>query len=304
MFKRLLLIALLSSVGPALAKKAGPSPAPLPQPVPEQAKAANDDARADHRGSEDRPAIVKILPPDDAKEKAKQEADDRAAKSQLEFYTVWISGASVFVALLQLVGILLQAFFLWKTIRLTRQSAEAATASANAATASANALLAIERGVLSERIAEQKAMKLFEPYELYPNSPAMWPLEVEFHVSLAFANTGRTEVTILETRGDVVFAESLPDIPATLPETAERVKRHVLGAGVESTGVDLVAKIRLDYEQSRKLAEGGASLFLLGEATFVDLFGDTVRHRFAWQYIRRGDSFVPRRREDERKKRH
>jgi hypothetical protein len=97
-----------------------------PPPDRNQTQRADQPAAADPRGTRQSPAIVKILPPEDAEAKAKQEADDRAAKERLDTNTIRLGVAAIVVAFLQFVGIGIQAWFLQGTLKVTAAAADAA----------------------------------------------------------------------------------------------------------------------------------------------------------------------------------
>ena len=80
----------------------------------------------DQRGTPQSPAIVKILPSEDAEAKAKQEAEDRAAKNRLDTNTIRLTIAAIVVAILQFIGISIQAYYLKGTLRATAAAAQAA----------------------------------------------------------------------------------------------------------------------------------------------------------------------------------
>jgi len=101
-------------------------------PGAEQTKAAQQPSTPDPRGTAQSPAVVKILPPDDAEAKAKQEAQDRAAKDQLDWNTIKLGIAAIIVALLQFIAIGVQAWFLWRTVKVSETAARVAGESAQA----------------------------------------------------------------------------------------------------------------------------------------------------------------------------
>jgi hypothetical protein len=59
-----------------------------PPPDRNQTQRTEQQPSTDERGTAQSPAIVKIVPPDDAEAKAKQEAKDRAAKDRLDTNTI------------------------------------------------------------------------------------------------------------------------------------------------------------------------------------------------------------------------
>jgi hypothetical protein len=115
-----------------------------PPPDRNQTQRADQPPATDQRGTSQSPAIVKILPPEDADAKAKQEADDRAAKDRLDTNTIRLGIAAILVALLQFVGIGIQAVYLRKTVKVSEAVARAAQASAEAVVSQLRAYLAFE----------------------------------------------------------------------------------------------------------------------------------------------------------------
>ena len=100
-----------------------------PPPDRNQAQSAQQPAATDQRGTDETPFIVKVLPSEDAKAKAEQEAADRAAKDQLDTNTFRLGIATIIVAFLQFVAIGVQAIFLWLAFKATKKSADIAEAS-------------------------------------------------------------------------------------------------------------------------------------------------------------------------------
>src|SRR5216684_5420296 len=95
-------------------------------PDAEQTKAAQQPAATDQRGTAQSPAMVKILPPDDADAKAKQEAEDRAAKDSLDWNTIKLGISAIVVAFLQFIAIGIQGWFLWRTVKVSEIAARVA----------------------------------------------------------------------------------------------------------------------------------------------------------------------------------
>jgi hypothetical protein len=91
-----------------------------------QTQSTQQPAATDQRGTNQAPLVVKVLPPEDAEDKAKQEAADRAAKDQFDTNTLILGIATVVVAFLQFVAIGVQAIFLWFAFKAAKDAVNAA----------------------------------------------------------------------------------------------------------------------------------------------------------------------------------
>jgi hypothetical protein len=98
-----------------------------------EAKRPDQPAAPDQRGTAQLPAIIKILPADDAQAKAKQDSEDRAAKNTLDTNTIRLGILGLAIAFLQFVGIGIQAWFLKGTLQATSAAAQAAIDAASLA---------------------------------------------------------------------------------------------------------------------------------------------------------------------------
>src|SRR5229473_3679352 len=121
-----------------------------PPPDRNQTQRTGQPAAPDQRGTSQSPAVIKILPPDDAEAKARQEADDRAAKDRLDANTIRLGIAAVLVAILQFIAIGVQAWFLWRTVKVSEVAARVAEESGQAVVSQLRAYIFAKEVKLSD----------------------------------------------------------------------------------------------------------------------------------------------------------
>src|SRR5580700_6876340 len=111
-----------------------------------QTQSTQQPAATEQRGTDKSPVVIKVLPPEDAEAKTKQEAADSAAKDQFDTNTLRLGIATVVVAFLQFVAIGVQAVFLWFAFKAAKYAVNAAETQAKIAD---RALIASERAWVS-----------------------------------------------------------------------------------------------------------------------------------------------------------
>jgi len=219
-------------------QQAAPSPVPSQPPSPSpreevqspQGKpgASQQPAASEQRGTEDRPAVVKILPAEKTADERAQEERDRIDKTSAGWWLRVLTGALVIVGAMQFLALIgqgavfaIQAKRLRESVDLTRAiasreerdmrdaittaqtSADAAKNSADAAALHAQAAIGVELPAIfvTQIILHARDLGTLAARLQYPE------------ISITFENFGRTPAFLARSSVEVVLAKDLPESP-------------------------------------------------------------------------------------------
>ncbi len=224
-----------------------------------QAQTTQQPATTDQRGTEKSPAFVKILPPEDADAKAKQEAADRAAKDALDTNTIRLGIAAIAVAFLQFIAIGVQAWFLWRTVRVSGIAAKAAKDSAD--------------------IAKRTLAVTQRAFVQVTDFPWLWrpdtdrPGKYFYDISPIIENVGNTPTVDMKIiRSSVLRDSVLPDdfdFPYPIEPGASLIGAH---QKIRADGVNILDDELLAVQRGEKY------FYIWGTITYRDVFEDTPLH--------------------------
>jgi hypothetical protein len=215
-------------------------------PDTKQTQGTQQPAATDLRGTTQSPAIIKILPPDDAEDKAKQETKDRAAKDQLDWNTIKLGIAAVTVALLQFVAIGIQSWFLWRTVRVSETAAKVAQDSAEAVVSQLRAYIFAEH------------VKLID----FDSNPL---------VQIVFKNSGQSPAFDVDVWATVSVAAYPLEIKPERPDGLAQASRGSIGPGAEFH-IAHRAQPPLANDDRINVVSGKAAIYIAGGITYKDAF--------------------------------
>lgn len=227
-------------------------------PDAKQTQSTTQPPAADQRGTAQSPAIVKILPPDDAEAKAQQEAQDRAAKDHLDRNTIRLGIAAIVVALLQFIAIGVQAWFLWRTVKVSETAAKVAQESADAVVSQLRAYIFAEH------------VKLIE----FDSNPL---------VQIIFKNSGQSPAFDLDIWAIVSAAVYPLEIKPERPDGIAQASRGSIGPGAQFH-IAQRAQPPLTNDDHINIVAGKAAIYIAGGITYKDAFKNNRFTNFCFMY--------------------
>ena len=251
----------------------------------------------DQRGTDQVPLAVKILPAQDAKEKADKEDHERQEKSKVDeklaFETQRIADytarLSLFTIFLFGVAALQAALFTWQLLLIqssasdTKRAVEAAAAAADAAKLNAQAVIDSEQAYIFVNI-ERSNMELFQQAATYEGSHDisagnMGAVEIIFSIK----NYGKTPAFFKELSHQIVIGPNFPAEPSY--EFARPMPVSlVLGAGETSQKIAVSAESVLTVAVAKSVYASESSLWFYGFVSYDDAFGFGQEFRYIWHY--------------------
>jgi hypothetical protein len=286
MTRIILVIALVCSFSLVAAAQSAPK-------APEQ-KPSNTQqtAPADQRGTEQSPAIVKILPTPKTPEEAAQDSKERKEKADGDWALVKLTGALAIVGALQLLVFGYQAWKLRETVQAAAQQSKdmensiAEAARAAAAMESMAAGIAISAQAAQESVAtirERTAIQMRAYLTVLINQGVYQEREkgLKFEVKPILINTGQTpahKVTYRATAAVLPFP--LPD--SFILDPPEHTLRSALVLGPQQNIVmNALVDMVFDDEVAETIKLGrDMRAYIWGTATYSDAFGEPHETNF------------------------
>ncbi len=125
------LCAAFFAIGMAICEQDAPLQPPTPsgghletRPPPNYPGTPDQPSQAEQRGTEDRPAIVKILPAEKSEAERSQEQQDRLDKASADRWMIRLTGALAIVGVLQFAALIVQARVFFVQARALRDSVD------------------------------------------------------------------------------------------------------------------------------------------------------------------------------------
>lgn len=119
-------------VGTALSQEQSPRPLIASEPKHQEPSNSQVPSRSDQRVTDQSPVVVKVQEPQKSQTDISDARQDRNNKATYDWDTWLLSTLTVIVGFLTFIVIGLQAFFLWRTVRVSEKAANAAEKSAGA----------------------------------------------------------------------------------------------------------------------------------------------------------------------------
>jgi hypothetical protein len=253
----LLVLAVLAVCTEVQSQPPSPGVREASQPKQSQAESAKAQAETSKRGTEQSPLIVKVLPPEEDKNKAADDAKDRKDKSSLDRRAVDIAGdlrdftgALVVVAIFQFLAMGIQAWYLYKQGRHLKQSSDLAR---------------------EEFLATQRAFVFGQGFSVAPNIDDDDRV-IEYVVTVTWQNVGRTPATDvrswIDSKAFAVTDKTEPVFIKTNPGVST-----VLGPGSKSqSGLTIPLAIALGIWEHKLKA------FVWSRAEYRDIIDPKIVH--------------------------
>lgn len=221
--------------------------------------------RADQRGTEQLPLVVKVMPAVKSAEETAKENRDKQQKSEIDRKLVDFNGdldnytkLLAWVAGLQVLALFAQATFLGFTLKNTARAATAAKNSSDATIALERPCLFVTRTHLGEAHVEaDRTISHFCDYSI--------------------ENYGRSPAVLIEQCVDLRFLPELPDEPTYIHVVPSR---RVIYHGEPADDF----KVSLSQTEGRLSGDTGHQLYLVGYFCYEDVFGATIRTGFCYRF--------------------
>jgi hypothetical protein len=228
--------------------------------------------KIDQRGTNEAPVIVKVLPAEDAEEKTKQEAAERAAKNQFDTNTLYLSAATVVVAFLQFVAIGIQAAFLWLAFKAAKDAADAAQRQASVMMAVESPMpliVGFKFAQYSQIPGETVVVDPLPPGAIQPNCRILFCIE----------NKGRSPLRMIELCIEKFAGTSLPYEPVYV---------HVIPWGLVlekgpiwiRAAEEQVVITPEDIGAALAAYEDDGAFWVFGYFAYRNLLNERVEHKF------------------------
>jgi hypothetical protein len=238
-------------------------------PPREETKATQQSTAIDQRGTEQSPAIVKIIPTPKTAEETETDRKEREDKNKSDWWLVKLTGALAIIGALQLFVFGYQAIQLKRTVIATKEAADA--------------LPNIERAYV------------FVDPELEPWDPVTDPsygvYNSRYSVKFSIQNHGKTPAVIKLIDARLKVLSEAPDNSLGM---ASLLPDKVLRAG-ESFIPDLSPRnCEVDRDTAVELQNNRAQIWFYGSIWYDDMFGKEHITRFRWCLSEIFDTFIPR----------
>jgi hypothetical protein len=245
-------------------------------------------AKAEQRGTDSLPVVVRVQPSVMSPEERLQESQDKAMSrlndSRTAFWT-WMMGLCAFGALV-VAG--LQAGFFWKQLGMMKTSLDDATGAARVAAAAAKA------ADMSVKIAKDTAQRELRAYLHVETVRFEFPMTVLGGIArplplvarIRIRNFGATPAHNVITKGNICFVPPSIAVPSPLPEFESKGEqsKDVLGPTIFHTA-PATATEPLDIATQDALHANKGSLFAYGSVTYDDVFGRSHWTKFQYRYV-------------------
>jgi hypothetical protein len=263
------LIAIVIITAPILAQGKSNQPIPTPRELPRpDKKEANSNAAGsanDKRGTDDVPFSVKILPGEKSKSETAKEEYEANEKPGLDrwltTYTGWL--AIFTAALFAAAGI--QVGLFWWQLRLIRDEAKETAAAARISAIQADA-----------QMRETRAY-------IFTNSATITSYGVGEIVKaeLFLKNTGKTPAHTVRFKGKI-GVDFFP-LSNEFPPVTKVKQMGTIGQG-QGMVQHCALHIALSKEQFDSIEGGKSAVYVIGEVTYIDVYGITCWTKFRLYY--------------------
>jgi hypothetical protein len=259
-----------------------PAPAPLQPPSPstreevqspqDKPGASQQSTATEQRGTEDRPAIVKILPPEKTPDERAQEQKDRADKASADWWFRVLTGALIIVGIMQFLALIgqgivfaIQARRLRESIGLTRDIADRQEKDTKESIAIARlGMISAQRAYVSTRSMAMVRIPIQGAFE-------------SISIQVRLQNTGETPTkNLLYHCSMKIFDGDIPDYFDFPNIDARPVAPLFIAPKGAWMGTFM---FNINHNTLITAIGGRRRIFVWGWADCNDVFHDTSRHR-------------------------
>jgi hypothetical protein len=268
----------------------GPTPTPskVGKPPLEQTTFPNQAAAVDHRGTEQSPLIVKMLPSVKTKEESDQEAQDRKTRRSSDRWTVSLTGVLALVAFLQLLVYAYQAKKLRETVESAKEQSEAMERHISEASRSAKAMEDVVKVInFGNHAALRAYLTVIIGSAIYQEQREGMD-DLKFEAKPLVMNTGNTAArNVSFKKAAAILPIPIPkDFQFPLPEE-ETVDAGALGSK-QTYVMNAVVEDMVPWADVGSIKKGiSKALCIWGTITYDDVFGGQHYTKFGqimtWQ---------------------
>jgi hypothetical protein len=255
----------------------------------QQPDTSNQAANANQRGTEQSPLVVKMLPTTKTPEEAKDEADERKAKSSSDWWAVFLTGVLAFIAFLQFLVYTYQAKKLRETVESAGEQAEAMERHIGEAARSATAMERIADSIKDgNRLALRAYVSVIIGGATHQerNLPAnRGGGDLKFDGKVQVVNTGATPARKVHIRkaAAILPAPIAPDFAFPLPDEPADEAYATIGAHQNYIVTAVVPDFVPDDDVEAIKIGAGRNLCVWGVIAYEDIFGGRHTTKFGQQ---------------------
>jgi hypothetical protein len=225
-----------------------PSEGEIGQPQQPQTEPSQQTPSTDQRGTEQLPLIVEIFKTRKSEAEAAQEAKDREDRASLDWKTIVLNALLVLVAALQFGALIVQAYWLRRTVKVSEAAAIAATRSADAVVSQLRAYVVVSSAKIH-------------------NFGFVDPPKAQ----IVIKNSGQTPAFDAVSWAGVAIGEFPLNFKLESPGKDFKQSRSTLGPGIES-GHWITAARALNQIEFEKINAGSAAIYVHGSIVYKDAF--------------------------------
>jgi Tfp pilus assembly protein PilE len=240
---------------------------------------------ADKRGTQESPAVVKLIPPDKTPEEAARDKKDREEKTVHDRDLVDLTCALALIAALQLIVYSYQAYKLRQTVKAAGEQSEAMDRHIVQATRSADAMERVATTIKDGNKAVTRAYLTVTVGGKSAYQQRRLPEEggdIRFEASVNLVNTGMTPARKVRIRkvADILPSPLPSDFSFPLPEDKPADADGTVGAHLTYI-ISVVVDDLIPEDQVQTVKEAvDRALYVWGVVTYEDMFGDTHITKF------------------------
>ncbi|MGB9071454.1 MAG: hypothetical protein WCC22_02200 [Terriglobales bacterium] len=256
-----------------------PTPREVGKPQQQHSGSTQEPARADQRGTEQSPLVVKTLPPVKTQAETGQETEDRKQKAANDGRIVVFTGVLALIALGQLGVYLYQAIKLRATVKAAGEQSQAMERHIGEAARSATAMENIATVIQSGNAAVLRAyMSVVIGSAVFQDRQD----GLKFEGKPNLVNTGSTPARNVRIRiaAEIVPVADAENFPYSLPE--EVAKASAVAAPHQTYILSAIVKDFVPDNEVVAVKGGeGKALTVWGVVTYDDIFGQPHTTKFA-----------------------
>jgi hypothetical protein len=240
---------------------------------PAQVKQAAQPTATDQRGTEQSPAIIKIIPSPKSVEETEVDRREREEKNKSDWWLIKLTAALAIVGALQLLVFGYQAIQLKRTVEATKQAAEH--------------IPRVERAYVFVTVnGDDMRIPIMAAYAAANSETAHLEITHPISVEFSFENQGKTPAEIREVSASLVHWTELPLEPnydasarlALLPTN------RYLAANSRTAQKPVELQIRPTFSAAMSMMRGDSFIWFYGRVIYFDIFGEEHEHRFVWRF--------------------
>ena len=243
------------------------------------ANRAQEAPKADERGTEHAPLVIKVLPPVNEDEKAAAAQQERKDKSESDWSLVKLTGVLAIIGVIQIVVFGLQARRLHQTVKEMKIATKATEKAADAALKTAKNMEVADRAYIKISHKPPGLVAVTPSPDLFYG-----PRIRTYTVQMDVRNIGKTPAEITRFVFTQLIQSSntpLPALPSYSPILKEDAMRTIMYG---SDAIDPSLNVTIEEDDVHAIMAGEKHFYLIGYAAYIDHFGTCHRAGYARRY--------------------